>query len=152
MNADRNRAEESRDRGGEYLHKDLTSQIIRAAFEVSNALGCGFLEKVYENALAFELRSRAIEVSQQVPVRVLYRGETVGDYCADMIVAGAVLVEVKATEEDHPVYIAQTLNYLKATKLPVGLLINFGRPKLSYRRLARRPGKSAAIDPDSDQT
>ena len=72
---------------------------------------------------------------QQSPIRITYRNQRVGDYVADLIVANAVLVEVKATAEDHPVHIAQVLNYLKATNLAVGLLLNFGQPKLRYRRL-----------------
>ena len=120
----------------DFPHKELTNQIIRAAFQVSNTLGCGFLEKVYENALAVELRSQDLNVQQQVPVRVLYRGQTVGDYCVDMIVQRTVLIETKAAEKDSPIFIAQTLNYLKATGLPVGLVLNFGQPRLSYRRLA----------------
>ena len=124
-------------------HDGLTSKVIQAAFEVSNTLGCAFLEKVYENALAWELRSAGLGVLQQVPIRVLYREQTVGEYCADMVVEGAVLVETKAAERDNPVFFAQVLNYLKATRLPVGLLLNFGRPRLSYRRLILRPGSEA---------
>ena len=116
-------------------HRDLTEKIIKAAFHVSNTLGCGFLEKVYENALTVSLRKAGLEVARQVPVRVLYLEETVGEYVADLVIERAVLVEVKASAEDHPVYVAQTLNYLKATGLPVALLLNFGRPRLSYRRL-----------------
>ncbi len=118
-----------------YPHETLTHEIIAAAFEVSNSLGCGFLEKVYENALVVELKRRNLSSAQQVPVRVLYQQETVGQYVADMVVENAVLVEVKATLENHSLFIAQTLNYLRATNLPVGLLVNFGRPKLEYRRL-----------------
>ena len=121
-----------------YLHEELTGKILQIAFDVANGLGCGFLEKVYENALAVGLRQAGLKVSQQIPVRVLYRGQTVGEYVADMVVGGAVLVEVKATEQQHPIYIAQTLNYLKATGLPVGLLLNFGRPKLAYKRLVSK--------------
>jgi len=112
----------------------LTEGIIGAAYEVSNALGCGFLEKVYENALLVALSERGLAVAQQVPVRVVYHEQTVGDYVADMIVDGAVLVEVKATLDHQAVHEAQVLNYLRATQLPVGLLLNFGRPKLQVRR------------------
>ena len=106
-----------------------------AAFDVSNTLGCGFLEKVYENALVVALKKAGLKISQQVPVRVIYEGETVGDYVADLVVDGTILVEIKATVEHHDVYVAQVLNYLRATRLPVGLLLNFGRPKLTHRRL-----------------
>jgi GxxExxY protein len=119
----------------DYPCKDITEAIIAAAFEVSNTLGCGFLEKVYENALAAELRHCGLDVATQVPIRVVYREETVGDYQADMIVNRSVLVEVKATEAHHDVFMAQVLNYLRATKLPVGLLLNFGQPRLWYKRL-----------------
>lgn len=117
-----------------FPHEALTGQIIAAAFDVSNALGCGFLEKVYENALTVELRHRGLSTTRQVPIRVVYRDETVGDYVADLIVERTVLVEIKATEDHKPVYTAQTLNYLRATRLPVALLINFGRPRLWYKR------------------
>jgi len=123
------------DTGESHPHESLTRRVIGAAFEVSNTLGCGFLEKVYENALTSELRSHGLSVAQQVPIRVVYKAETVGEYVADVIVEGAVLVEAKATPQDHPVYLAQTLNYLKATKLPVGLVLNFGQPRLSIRRV-----------------
>jgi len=135
MNTDREGSEEDKTGKREYPHEELTGRIIKAAFEVSNTLGCGFLEKVYENALALEVRAAGHQVQQQVPIRVLYRGQTVGDYCADMIVERAVLVETKATEKDNPLFAAQVLNYLRATGLPVGLLLNFGQPRLSYRRL-----------------
>ena len=114
---------------------ETTEAIIAGAFEVSNSLGCGFLEKVYEKALVVELRRRGLHVATQVPVRILYRQETVGDYRADIIVDRSVLVEVKATVQHHDISVAQTLNYLRATKLPVALLINFGRPKVKYKRL-----------------
>lgn len=119
----------------EGLHKEITAAILKAAFNVSNTLGSGFLEKVYENALAVELRLTGLDVFQQVPVRIVYRGQDVGEYCADMVVSRAVLVETKATETHHPIYEAQTLNYLKALNLQVGLLLNFGLPTLRYRRL-----------------
>jgi GxxExxY protein len=140
MNADEGVSRNNRALRREAPHHELTGKIIRAAMEVSNTLGCGFLEKVYENSLAIELQSAGISVRQQVPIRVLYHGHTVGDYCADMIVEGAVLIETKAAEVDNPIFVAQTLNYLRATSLPVGLILNFGRPKLSFRRLVLTPG------------
>ena len=124
----------------EYPCSELTKAIIAGAFEVSNTLGCGFLEKVYENALSAELQYCGLEVATQVPIQVMYRQQSVGCYQADMIVNGSVLVEVKATESHHDIFIAQTLNYLRATNLPVGLLLNFGQPKLRYKRLAVRLG------------
>jgi len=115
-------------------YKDFTERIIAVAYEVSNTLGCGFLEKVYENALAVGLAEHGLSAAQQTPARVIYRDQTVGDYVADLIVENAVLVEVKATLGHHDVHAAQVLNYLKAPQLPVGLLLNFGRPKLMIRR------------------
>ena len=120
------------------IHEELTGRILECAFEVQNTLGCGFLEKVYENALALALRQIGLDVTQQAPLRVHFQGQVVGQYVADIVVEGAVLVEIKATEDNPPIYMAQVLNYLKATALPVGLLINFGRPKLYYRRLELR--------------
>lgn len=131
----------------DYPHADLTRQVLDAAFRVANTLGCGFLEKVYENALAVQLKDQGLTVAQQVPIRVQYLGQTVGEYCADLIVQGAVLVEAKATDQDNPVYAAQVLNYLRATKLPVGMLLNFGRPRLSYRRLVWRGNRPVCSEP-----
>ena len=119
-------------------HEELTGRILRCAFRVQNTLGCGFLEKVYENAMMVALDKEGLDAAQQVPLRVHYEDVLVGEYVADIIVERTVLLEIKATEENPPVYVAQVLNYLKATNLPVGLLINFGLPKLRYRRLALR--------------
>ncbi|MDY6914366.1 MAG: GxxExxY protein [Planctomycetota bacterium] len=119
-------------------HEKLTRRILRCAFRVQNTLGCRFLEKVYENALMITLKQEGLDASQQVSLRVHFEKVLVGQYVADIIVAGAVLIEIKVTEENHPVYVAQVPNYLKATNLPVGLLINFGGPRLCYRRLTLR--------------
>ena len=120
------------------LHEELTGKILECAFDVQNTLGCGFLEKVYENAMVVALREAGLRVSQQVPLRVHYRGERVGEYVADVVVNDTVLVEIKATENNPRIYVAQVLNYLKASGSPVGLLLNFGCPKLYYRRLSLR--------------
>ena len=108
---------------------DLSEVIIGRAFVVSNTLGVGFLEKVYENALAHELRKAGFSVCQQYNVRVSYDGVIVGVYTADLLVEDAVLVELK-------VHSAQCLNCLKATGLPLCLLLNFGNPRLEIRRFA----------------
>jgi len=129
----------------DYPCRETTEVVIASAFEVSNTLGCGFLEKVYENALAAELRYRGLQVATQVPIQVLYRKQSVGCYQADMIVGKSVLVEVKATEAHHDIFVAQTLNYLRATGIPVGLLLNFGQPKLRYKRLAMSPPKPSVL-------
>jgi GxxExxY protein len=107
-------------------HDNLTHQVIAAAYSVHNTLGPGFLEKVYENALAIELHERGISVVQQVSVPVFYNEIQVGDYVADMLVEGNVLIELKAAEMIHPKHEAQLVNYLTAKGLDIGLLINFG--------------------------
>jgi GxxExxY protein len=115
---------------------NITERIIGCAFTVSNALGCGFLEKVYENALAHELRKMGLKVTQQYPIKVYYDGIVVREFFADLLVQSSVLVELKSiktlTEKEQTQY----LNYVKATKLPLCLLINFGNPKLEIKRIA----------------
>jgi len=113
----------------------LTESIIGAAFTVSNALGCGFLEKVYENALAIELRRGGFDVKQQVPMEVRYRDEIVGLYQADLIVDDEVVLELKAAREIDSTHRAQCLNYLRASGLSLGLVINFGLPRLDVQRV-----------------
>jgi len=114
----------------------LTQTVIRCAFTVSNALGCGFLEKVYENALAHELCKAGVQVQQQHGITVYYDGVAVGEYAADLLVEGVLLVELKAVKEFDDIHLAQCLNYLRATKLYLCLLMNFGKPKLEVRRIA----------------
>jgi GxxExxY protein len=115
------------------LHGDVTDQVIKAFFHVYNTLGYGFLEKVYENALATTLRNRGLLANQQIPIKVFFEGVLVGEYCADLEVDSSVIVEIKAADEIHPAHEAQLLNYLKATKSEVGLLLNFG-PIPEFRR------------------
>ena len=115
------------------LYADLTEQILQAFYTVYNTLGYGFLEKVYENALALELRRLGLNVKQQAPIRVYYRGQVVGEYFADLVVEGKVILELKAVESIAPAHEAQLVNYLRATGIPVGLLLNFG-PKPQFRR------------------
>ncbi len=117
----------------DYRYSDLTEKIIGAAYAVYNALGHGFLEKVYENALAVELNRLGLSVKQQEPVAVSYKGDLVGEYVADLVVEGKVIVEVKAVGELQKVHEAQLINYLKATSIQVGLLINFG-PEIEIKR------------------
>jgi len=116
----------------------LSERIIGCAYSVSNGLGAGFLEKVYENALAHELRKAGLRVEQQRPLRVEYDGVVVGEYAADLLVEGCVLVELKAVKEFDEIHLAQCLNYLKATGLSLCLLINFGKPKAEVRRIVNR--------------
>ena len=113
----------------------LTELIIGCAFTVANELGAGFLEKVYENALTHELKKRHLHAEQQHQVPVYYDGVIVGEYFADILVEKTVIVELKATKEHNDVFTAQCLNYLKATGLPVCLLLNFGKPRLEIKRL-----------------
>jgi GxxExxY protein len=116
----------------------ITEAIIGCAHSVSNSLGAGFLEKVYENALAVELRLNSIETIQQQRIEVSYRDVVVGDYVADLLVEKCVVVEVKAVKALEDIHVAQCLNYLKATSLSVCLLINFGSPKVVVKRIVRR--------------
>ena len=112
----------------------LTEKIIGCAFQVSNTLGSGFLEKVYENALAIELRKNGLDFQQQSKIKVHYDGEIVGEYYADIIVSETVILELKAVQEISNAFTAQCLNYLKGTGLPICLLLNFGRPKMEIKR------------------
>jgi len=120
-----------------YPEQELTGKILEGAFAVHNTLGCGFLEKVYSNALLFELRNMGLHCEQEIPFKVRYKDVVVGDYCADLIVGRRVLVELKACASLDSVHEAQILNYLKASSIKVGLLLNFGKSKLQYRRFIR---------------
>ena len=119
------------------LHEKLTGAIIGCAFEVINELGSGFLESVYEKAMMIALSDAGLSVQSQKPVRVLFRGKPVGDFYADLIVEEKVMVELKSAKALIPEHEAQTINYLNATDIEVGLLINFGKPKLEFRRFTR---------------
>jgi GxxExxY protein len=112
----------------------LTEKIIGCAFKVSNALGCGFLEKVYENALVHELRKNGLKAEPQHPVNVYYDGVVVGEFFCDVLVEVTVILELKATTDHQDVFTAQCLNYLKATGKPVCLLLNFGKPRMEIKR------------------
>ena len=119
----------------DFKHTDITELIIKAFYKVYNALGYGFLEKVYRNALVIELRKLGLEVIPEARIRVYYEGEVVGEYFADLLVAGVVIVELKAMKSLLEEHEAQLLNYLKATPYEVGLLLNFG-PKPEIKRKA----------------
>ena len=114
----------------------VTETIIGAAFKVGNTMGCGFLEKVYENALVVELRRRGRRVRQQCPIEVRYEREIVGEYVADLVVDDKVIVELKAQLNLDRIHHAQCLNYLRATGLRLALLLNFGRPRVEVHRIA----------------
>ena len=119
----------------EILEKDLSYKIVGVAYKVRDEPGFGFLEKVYENALAVGLREIGLRVDQQVSMEVQFHGQVGGTYCADIIVEGRVIVEVKSTEGIIKAYIAQTLNYLKVSGLRLGLLLNFNRHTVDVERL-----------------
>ena len=112
----------------------ITYLIQGAVFEVNRSLGPGFLEKVYENALLIELRTLGLRAESQVPVKVHYKGNVVGDYYADIVVEEQVLLELKTVDQIQKIHEAQLLNYLKATGFKLGLLINFKFPKAEIKR------------------
>jgi GxxExxY protein len=114
---------------------DITYAIRGAIFEVNNVLGPGFLEKVYENSLLVELKRRGYKAEAQVPLKVLYKNIVVGEYFADLIVEDRVIVELKTVESLDRIHEAQLLNYLKATGIKVGLLVNFKHQKADIKRL-----------------
>lgn len=115
------------------LHEEITEKIIKSYFKVYNTLGYVFLERVYEKALAIELRKNGVEVKCQHPISVLYEGEIVGEYFADIIVNNIVVIELKATKELSEENECQLINYLKATDIELGLLLNFGKEP-EYKR------------------
>ena len=117
------------------LHGDTTEKIIGAAFEVHQQLGYGFLERVYQRALQVELLRRGASAELEKRIQVLYKGVVVGDYEADLLVDGCVLVEIKIAPEYDKRDEAQLLNELKATGMKVGVVLNFGRTKAAYKRL-----------------
>jgi GxxExxY protein len=118
----------------QFRHSELTKSIIGTFYEVYNELGHGFLESVYENSLAFALRSKGFEVHQQIAIPVWFRGQQVGDFDADLMVNRLIILELKSVRITDPAQLAQLLNYLKATQLEVGLLLNFG-PKPEFKRV-----------------
>ncbi|MEK6570521.1 MAG: GxxExxY protein [Bacteroidota bacterium] len=115
------------------LHYQITDKIIKAFYTIYNTLGYGFLEKVYENALSLELRKLGLVVEGQAPIKAHYQGILVGEYFANLLVEGLVIIELKAAEGIAEEHEAQLLNYLKATEIEVGFLLNFG-PKPQFQR------------------
>ena len=114
-----------------YLYQNLTGQIIRCFYEVYGQLGYGFLEKVYEHSMIIELDRAGLHARSQQPLKVVYKGDVVGDYLADIVVEEAVVIELKAVDVLVQEHEAQLINYLKATNIEVGLLLNFGkRPEI----------------------
>jgi GxxExxY protein len=116
------------------IHEELTEKILNACFIVSNELGCGFLESVYQKALLIVFEEMGLMAQSQIPLKVMYHNRIVGEFYPDIIVENTVLLELKAVKSLAPEHLAQVMNYLKATSIEVGFLINFGNPKLEYRR------------------
>lgn len=121
----------------EILFKELSYAVVGAAMEVHRALGAGFLEAVYQAALAYELRLRNIPFEEQVRLPVYYKGQLVGEYVADFVIDGKIILEIKAVPEIHEVHRAQAINYLAATGYELAILLNFGSAKLQQERLVR---------------
>jgi GxxExxY protein len=119
----------------QYLHSELTDQIIKAFYKVFNTLGYGFAEKVYENSMLIALRKMGLTAVSQTPIKVFYEGEQVGDYFADIIVNNSVIIELKAAEGLREEHEAQLLNYLRATDKEIGLLLNFGKKPQMKRKI-----------------
>jgi GxxExxY protein len=117
---------------------EITYQINGAVYEVNKVLGGGFLEKVYENALLVELRKRGLRAESQLPITVKYKDQVVGDYFADIVVEGKVILEIKAIESLSKIHEAQLLNYLRATGTTIGLLVNFKHPRADIKRMVWR--------------
>jgi GxxExxY protein len=118
----------------EILHKELSESILKGFYEVYNELGYGFLEKVYQNAMYFELKSQGFKVEAQKKIKVYYKDELVGDFITDLLINDAIIIELKACDTLSKAHYAQTLNYLKATNIEIGLLLNFGE-KSEIKRL-----------------
>ncbi len=118
-----------------YKHSDITDKIINAFFKAYNKLGFGFLEKVYERAMIIELKKHNLTVETQKPIRIIYDDQVIGDYYADIVVNGLVIIELKAVECIMPEHEVQLVNYLKATEIEVGILLNFGKEPQFRRKV-----------------
>lgn len=119
----------------ELLEKELTEKIIGVCLEISNEVGAGFLESVYQKATLLALQQDGLDARAQVPLEVCFRGSVVGEFFADILVEGRVILELKASRSLLPEHEAQLMNYLRATGIRVGLLINFGKPRMEWRRI-----------------
>ena len=117
------------------LYKDLSYQIIGLAMEVHRKLGYGFLEKVYENSLMILFRREGIRSEQQYPIKVNFEREVVGNYVADILIEDKIIIELKCVEKINNIHKAQALNYLKATRMRLAIILNFAKEKLQYERL-----------------
>jgi GxxExxY protein len=119
------------------LHEDLTAKALESCFEVAKELGAGFLESVYEKSLLVALREKGLNAKEQFPLAVRFRGQVVGEFFADILLEDKVIIELKAARTLTAEHQAQVINYLNATGIEVGLLVNFGNPRLEYKRLHR---------------
>jgi len=120
-------------------HKELAGKIIECAYKVHNNLGFGFLESVYQNALLIELKKAGLQAEKEKRIQVYYDSQLVGDFVADIVVEQKVILELKSIKELHPAHEAQLINYLKATGLEIGLLINFSESVVIKRKILDRP-------------
>ena len=120
-------------------HQELTAKIIECAYKVHNTLGFGFLEAIYQNALLIELLKAGLQAEKEKKIQVYYDTQLVGDYMADIIVENKVILELKSVKDLHPAHSAQLINYLKATGIEIGLLINFGGSVEIKRKILSRP-------------
>jgi len=135
-----------------YLHQDLTSEIIKRFYVVYNVLGYGFLEKVYEKALKFELEKAGLVVERQKPINVYYESVLVGEYYADLLVENKVIIELKAAESFCEEHENQLINYLKATNIEVGLLLNFGKkPEIKRKAFSNKNKTQSHADAEDYQ-
>jgi GxxExxY protein len=125
--------------------ENLTRKVIASGFEVSNFLGTGFLESVYENSLCVELEKQGVLFRQQKQLKVIYKGQVVGNFIADLVIEDKLLVELKTVSQLVQSHRSQVMNYLKATGLPVALLLNFGTPKLGVQRIVHQYKETEVI-------
>ena len=125
-----------------YIDSKLTGEIIEIFYKVYNELGYGFLEKVYENAMIIEFQNNGISCEKQKPVKVYYEDKIIGDYIADIIVENRVIIELKAVKTISPIHEVQLVNYLKATGIEVGLILNFGPDPIIKRKVFTKQGNS----------
>jgi GxxExxY protein len=126
------------------LHQSITNTILKGYYEVYNELGHGFLEKVYQNAMYFELKARGLKVESQKEIKVYFKQQLVGEYYSDLIVENKVIIELKATEVLMNAHVAQTINYLKATPIEIGMLLNFGSEP-EFKRLIYTNNKKSNL-------
>ncbi|MGH2611824.1 MAG: GxxExxY protein [Rhabdochlamydiaceae bacterium] len=131
-------------------HSELTRTILSNCFEVMKELGPGFLERVYKNALLIAMREKGLQIETEKPFDVIFRDKVIGRYSADLIVEKTVIIELKCCENLVREHQAQLFNYLKVSKLPIGLLINFQRRKLEYQRLHQPANVGSGISTDNE--